>query len=399
MLDLASTSTASTRTSTTARTTAPSTTTACCSPGARRRRAGGDIATGEMADVKVTIGGLTGRADRRHAGQGRNAVGRCLAGAAVPHLGHSGQRHVADLARRAGLHRRLRRVRRAAVPHVHRRSTSPSWRPASSARRPTSSKGLYWEKAHHPLLEYMIETYSPTSRWSATWSPTSSSTSSSAWSRRRCRTARPTRPTTTSRWTACRTAGWRKRGLHPARYEGADATMRLAQELLGNQERDDLRRSDHGFAPQFLAIDASKVLVDLGLFSTPQTSNCRPATGETIGKAKACWAGGTVQIYLNVAGRNPAGGGAPTGGGRRRAGYPGRRSKPRSPASRIPTTGPATGSPRAGRSSTGSSPGRGALHPQRAEHDNRHGASDPDRRPGRFAYPPYQYDAARRRGP
>ena len=67
--------------------------------------------------------------------------------------------------------------------------------------------------------------------------------------------------------------------------------------------------SDHGFAPQFLAIDASKVLVDLGLLSRPQTSNCRPATGETIGKAKACWAGGTVQIYLNLAGRDPAGGG------------------------------------------------------------------------------------------
>ena len=67
--------------------------------------------------------------------------------------------------------------------------------------------------------------------------------------------------------------------------------------------------SDHGFAPQFLAIDASKVLVDLGLLSKPQTSNCRPATGETIGKAKACWAGGTVQIYLNLAGRDPAGGG------------------------------------------------------------------------------------------
>ena len=67
--------------------------------------------------------------------------------------------------------------------------------------------------------------------------------------------------------------------------------------------------SDHGFAPQFLAIDASQPLVDLGLLSKPQTSNCRPATGETIGKAKACWAGGALQIYLNVAGRDPAGGG------------------------------------------------------------------------------------------
>ena len=67
--------------------------------------------------------------------------------------------------------------------------------------------------------------------------------------------------------------------------------------------------SDHGFAPQFLAIDASLPLVEMGLLSRPQTSNCRPATGETIGKAKACWAGGALQIYLNVAGRDPAGGG------------------------------------------------------------------------------------------
>ena len=50
--------------------------------------------------------------------------------------------------------------------------------------------------------------------------------------------------------------------------------------------------SDHGFAPQFLAIDASQPLVELGLLSRPQTSNCFPALGETIGKAKACWAAG-----------------------------------------------------------------------------------------------------------
>ena len=107
--------------------------------------------------------------------------------------------------------------------------------------------------------------------------------------------------------------------------------------------------SDHGFAPQFAAIDASKVLVDLGLLSRPQTSNCRPATGETIGKAKACWAGGTVQIYLNLAGRDPAGGGlqqvaaadeaatvaADQGGVPRR--------------SPTPTTGRATAARRAGR--------------------------------------------------
>ena len=91
-------------------------------------------------------------------------------------------------------------------------------------------------------------------------------------------------------------------------YQGADETLGLVQSLM-RSNASTFVASDHGFAPQFLAIDASKVLVDLGLLSKPQTSNCRPATGETIGKAKACWAGGTVQIYLNLAGRDPAGGG------------------------------------------------------------------------------------------
>jgi 2',3'-cyclic-nucleotide 2'-phosphodiesterase (5'-nucleotidase family)/predicted AlkP superfamily pyrophosphatase or phosphodiesterase len=91
-------------------------------------------------------------------------------------------------------------------------------------------------------------------------------------------------------------------------YKGADALLSLLLERMGKKTTTFVS-SDHGFAPQFLAIDASKVLVDLGLLSTPQTSNCRTAAGETIGKAKACWAGGTVQIYLNLAGRDPAGGG------------------------------------------------------------------------------------------
>jgi 2',3'-cyclic-nucleotide 2'-phosphodiesterase (5'-nucleotidase family) len=91
-------------------------------------------------------------------------------------------------------------------------------------------------------------------------------------------------------------------------YEGADRALAFARDLMG-KDPTTFVASDHGFAPQFLAVDASKVLVDLGLLSKPQTSNCRPATGETIGKAIACWAGGAVQVYLNVAGRDPAGGG------------------------------------------------------------------------------------------
>jgi 2',3'-cyclic-nucleotide 2'-phosphodiesterase (5'-nucleotidase family) len=87
-------------------------------------------------------------------------------------------------------------------------------------------------------------------------------------------------------------------------YQGSDQTLALVKSLMP-ENTPAFVAADHGFGAQFLAIDASKVLVDLGLLSTPQTSNCRIATGETIGKAKACWAGGTVQIYLNLAGRDP----------------------------------------------------------------------------------------------
>jgi 2',3'-cyclic-nucleotide 2'-phosphodiesterase (5'-nucleotidase family) len=99
-----------------------------------------------------------------------------------------------------------------------------------------------------------------------------------------------------------------REGFIRTAYKESDATLTLARRLVG-RDPTTFVASDHGFAPQFLAIDASKPLVDMGLLSSPQTSNCRPATGETIGKAKACWAGGAVQIYLNVAGRDPAGGG------------------------------------------------------------------------------------------
>ena len=91
-------------------------------------------------------------------------------------------------------------------------------------------------------------------------------------------------------------------------YAEADHVLDVARGLIG-KDPTTFVGSDHGFAPQFLAIDASKVLVDLKLLSTPQTSNCRTAATETIGSAKACWAGGALQVYLNVAGRDPVGGG------------------------------------------------------------------------------------------
>ena len=140
-------------------------------------------------------------------------------------------------------------------------------------------------------------------------------------------------------------------------YQGSDATMRLAQDRLKDKDLTTFVSSDHGFAPQFLAIDASKVLVDLGLLSRPQTSNCRPARpgrddrqgegllgrrrGADLPQPRRPRPGGHRQL--------PAGAGQP-GGHRGRADQGRVRRR-----SRIPTTGPATASPRAGTRSTASS--------------------------------------------
>jgi 2',3'-cyclic-nucleotide 2'-phosphodiesterase (5'-nucleotidase family) len=166
-------------------------------------------------------------------------------------------------------------------------------------------QALYWEKAHQPLLRYLINTYHPDlalvgypatdeiqHQFLGLVSPTLAKEA-----------ANPAYDDITLDGIPDGRVRQREAFIRRA-YQGADATMRLAQRLLGKHTTTFVG-SDHGFAPQFLAVDASKVLVDLGLLSKPQTGNCRPADGETIGKAKACWAGGTVQIYLNVVDRNP----------------------------------------------------------------------------------------------
>jgi 2',3'-cyclic-nucleotide 2'-phosphodiesterase (5'-nucleotidase family)/predicted AlkP superfamily phosphohydrolase/phosphomutase len=105
-----------------------------------------------------------------------------------------------------------------------------------------------------------------------------------------------------------------REGYIAGAYHEADATLGLARTLMGSNATV-FASSDHGFAPQWYAVNAGKVLFDAGLQSTGGTtpgevfSNCRaaaPATG-AINKAKACWAGGTAQIYVNLAGRDPGG--------------------------------------------------------------------------------------------
>ena len=240
-------------------------------------------------------------------------------------------------------------------------------------------QGLYWSTGHWPMLEYVADTYHPDLLMVGM--PTTDE-----FQHQFLGLVSPTLPNgdpnpafddvnldgTTDGLVA------KRRGYIREAYHESDQTLALARSLMG-KDPTTFVGSDHGFAPQFLAIDASQVLVDLGLLSRPQTSNCRPATGETIGKAKACFAGGAVQIYLNLAGRDPgerrvhAGAGQPGGGDGRpdQGGLPGahrsQRLDPRRPARGLEGHRPRLHQ------------GRGPLHPQRPGLDGRHGPPDAHR--------------------
>ena len=170
-------------------------------------------------------------------------------------------------------------------------------------------QGLYWKTAHEPMLEYVVEKYDPDLLLAGM--PTTDEFQHQFLGLVSPRlpngAPNPAFDDVDANGVKDGRVAVREAFIRTA-YQEADEVLTRARELMG-KDPTTFVSSDHGFAPQFLAVDASKPLVDMGLLSRPQTSNCRPATGETIGKAKACWAGGALQIYLNVAGRDPAGGG------------------------------------------------------------------------------------------
>ena len=102
-----------------------------------------------------------------------------------------------------------------------------------------------------------------------------------------------------------------REGYIRAAYHEADETLGLGRELMGD-EATVFASSDHGFAPQWYAVNAGKVLLDAGLQTVEQNGNCRwfpnypptPAPGQ---KVKACYAGGTAYFYVNLVGRHPEG--------------------------------------------------------------------------------------------
>jgi len=98
----------------------------------------------------------------------------------------------------------------------------------------------------------------------------------------------------------------RAEGIIRDAYKEADATLALGRQLMGKNPTT-FATSDHGFGSQWLAVNAGKVLFDAGLQNsggetpTEVFSNCRSGTGDgAINLAKACWAGGTAQIYVNT---------------------------------------------------------------------------------------------------
>jgi 2',3'-cyclic-nucleotide 2'-phosphodiesterase (5'-nucleotidase family)/predicted AlkP superfamily phosphohydrolase/phosphomutase len=166
-------------------------------------------------------------------------------------------------------------------------------------------QGLYWATGHQPMLRYVMKTYKPdlalvgvptTDEFQHQFLSLVTKTLPNG-------DPNPAYDDVDLNGVPDGRAVQRERFIRTA-YMEADETLEMARRLAGGDPVTFVA-SDHGFAPQFLAIDASKPLVDLGLLSRPQTSNCRTPVGETIGSAKACWAGGALQVYLNVAGRDP----------------------------------------------------------------------------------------------
>jgi 2',3'-cyclic-nucleotide 2'-phosphodiesterase (5'-nucleotidase family)/predicted AlkP superfamily phosphohydrolase/phosphomutase len=100
-------------------------------------------------------------------------------------------------------------------------------------------------------------------------------------------------------------------------YVDADEKLAFARGLMGGNPTT-FAGSDHGFAPQWFAVNANKVLNDATVdgqslhVSSENASNCSaivaptttpptPVSETNTDMTKACWAGGTIQIYINPA--------------------------------------------------------------------------------------------------
>ena len=96
-----------------------------------------------------------------------------------------------------------------------------------------------------------------------------------------------------------------REGYVKSAYAEADETLALGRELMGEEDTTVFASSDHGFAPQWYAVNGGKIMADAGITGAENFSNCRIPSAPA--RAKICWAGGTGQVYINLVGRDPGG--------------------------------------------------------------------------------------------
>jgi len=169
-------------------------------------------------------------------------------------------------------------------------------------------QGTFWERAYHPIIAEIIEGYDPD--FAMVGYPVTDEFQHMFSALVRPRTDNPVFDDADRNGLPDRRVKERQRYIRRA-YRGADATLGLARSLMDDGSLYTAVSADHGFAPHHKAISAGDVLKRAGLQSSAQTSNCRTAPDDTLRYARACWAGGAVQIYVNLQGRDEGGTVAP----------------------------------------------------------------------------------------
>ncbi len=165
-------------------------------------------------------------------------------------------------------------------------------------------QGLFWEAAHHRILEYILREVQPDTEVLFLGYPVTDE-----FSHQFMALITPTAPDGSPNPVYDdadrdgvpdgRVAAWE--GFIRRAYAGADATLGLARRWMPGAAV--FASSDHGFAPQWKAVNARRVLYEATVKGVSLHASGAAATGNCLGAAtdltKACWAGGTAQIYVN----------------------------------------------------------------------------------------------------
>jgi 2',3'-cyclic-nucleotide 2'-phosphodiesterase (5'-nucleotidase family)/predicted AlkP superfamily phosphohydrolase/phosphomutase len=163
-----------------------------------------------------------------------------------------------------------------------------------------AEQGLLWNRTMHPIIRHILTVFQPDTDLVLAGYPVTDE-----FSHQFMALVTPTSPVyddvDRNGQPDGRTAA--REGYIRSAYTGADSTLALIKSLMP-QDTPVFAGADHGFAPIWKGINAGEVLESIGMQATAQTSNCVPRTPATD-KAKGCWAGAALQIYLNLVGRDP----------------------------------------------------------------------------------------------